>query len=49
MATRYDDCRLDTESETRSLNAVVEPKIISESSKEITVVIRIDRIGRAVL
>ena len=48
MATRYEDCRLDTESETRSLNAVVDPRMMRESSKEITVVIRMDRIGRAV-
>lgn len=48
MATRYDDCRLDTESETRSLNAVVDPRMMRESSKEMTVVIRMDRIGRAV-
>lgn len=48
MATRYDDCRLETESETRSLNAVVDPRMIRESSKEIIVVTRMDRIGRAV-
>ena len=48
MATRYDDCRLETESETRSLNAVVDPRMMRESSREMTVVIRIDRIGRAV-
>ena len=48
MATRYDDCRLETESETRSLNAVVDPRMMRESSNETNVVIRIDRIGRAV-
>ena len=48
MATRYDDCRLETESETRSLNAVVDPRMMRESSKETIVVIRMDRIGRAV-
>ena len=48
MATRYDDCRLETESETRSLNAVVDPRMMRESSNEMNVVIRIDRIGRAV-
>ena len=48
MAARYDDCRLETESETRSLNAVVDPRMMRESSKEMTVVIRMDRIGRAV-
>ena len=49
IATRYDVCKLDTESETRSLKAVEDPRMMRESSNEMSVVTRIDRIGRAVL
>ena len=48
MATRYDDCKLDTERETRSLKAVVEPRMMSDKSMEMAVVTRIALIGRYV-
>lgn len=48
MATRYEDCKLDTESETRSLNAVDDPRMMSERRQEMVVVTRMDRIGRDV-
>ncbi len=48
MATRYEDCRLETESETRSLKAVDEPRMMSESRQEMQVVTRMDRMGSEV-
>ena len=48
MATRYEDCKLDTESETRSFNAVSDPRMMNERRKEIVVVTIMDRVGRDV-
>ena len=48
IATRYEDCRPDTDSETRSLNAVDEPRMMRERSMEIPVVTIMDLIGRDV-
>lgn len=45
MVTRYEDCRLDTESDTRSLYAVADPRMMKERSRETVVVTRMDLIG----
>lgn len=48
IATRYEDCKPETESETRSLKAVDDPRMMNESTNETHVVTRIDRMGREV-
>ena len=48
IATRYEDCRPETERETRSLKAVDDPRMMSESRRETNVVTRMDRMGREV-
>ena len=48
MATRYEDCRPDTERETRSLKAVDEPRTMRERRREMNVLTRMERMGRAV-
>lgn len=48
IATRYEDCRLDTERDTKCVNEVDELRMISDRSNDIAVVASIDRTGNAV-